>query len=348
MGFSNPRLVELLARVVVSSGLERSLRRHRRNLSDFRAFILAYHDLAGPDGAEVEGTVRQDRFREHVRYLVDQYEIVTIAGLAERLSRRQPLERDLVAITFDDGYRGVHDFAWPVLRSSRIPATVFLTTGFLDGHALWFDQVRRFLRSAHEHPGSVPDGLARQLGGVLSQWPPLRNVETHVNTLKYLEPKERDHLVKAMEQSDIPLPARVNPLEWAHVRTMFRQGIEFGAHTVTHPILSLLPRPVQESEIRSSIHRVEDETGTRPRSFAFPNGSIRDFDLDTLSVLREQHIEAACTTIRGSNSWGSNLLQLKRIGVGSDSLALLRTRLTGLLDEQTRRVLRLLSHLKVF
>ena len=38
-----------------------------------------------------------------------------------------------MAVTFDDGYREVYTRAWPVLRDLRIPATVFLPTGFMDG-----------------------------------------------------------------------------------------------------------------------------------------------------------------------------------------------------------------------
>ena len=41
----------------------------------------------------------------------------------------------MVAVTFDDGYREVYTRAWPVLRDLRIPATVFLPTGFMEGTA---------------------------------------------------------------------------------------------------------------------------------------------------------------------------------------------------------------------
>ncbi len=67
-----------------------------------------------------------------------------------------------------------------------------------------------------------------------------------------------------------------------------------------------------------------------------PNGGAKDYDASTLHVLRRLGLLAACTTRRGANANGADLHQLKRIGVGSDSLAMLGARLAGFFDEGVR------------
>jgi peptidoglycan/xylan/chitin deacetylase (PgdA/CDA1 family) len=73
-----------------------------------------------------------DRFARHMRMLRSRADVVGLTDGLARLEAGRP-SRDLVAVTFDDGYREVYTRAWPVLRDLRIPATVFLPTGFMEG-----------------------------------------------------------------------------------------------------------------------------------------------------------------------------------------------------------------------
>jgi peptidoglycan/xylan/chitin deacetylase (PgdA/CDA1 family) len=56
------------------------------------------------------------------------------------------------------------------------------------------------------------------------------------------------------------------------VRQLSREGIEFGAHTATHPRLTTLSDAEVETEMRLSREAVSDWTGERCRSFAYPFG----------------------------------------------------------------------------
>jgi peptidoglycan/xylan/chitin deacetylase (PgdA/CDA1 family) len=93
--------------------------------------ILTYHRVGPlPAGPAPTWNVTPGRLREQ------------LAGLLRRGYRPLPLHRLLdastaagpraFAVTFDDGYEGVHRHAWPVLRELGVPATVFLATAYLD------------------------------------------------------------------------------------------------------------------------------------------------------------------------------------------------------------------------
>jgi peptidoglycan/xylan/chitin deacetylase (PgdA/CDA1 family) len=61
-------------------------------------------------------------------------------------------------------------------------------------------------------------------------------------------------------------------------------GITIGAHTMTHPSLAKLPRDEQTREMGESITTLEQATGMRVRSVAYPFGTPHDVSAETVRV----------------------------------------------------------------
>ncbi len=93
-------------------------------------FVLIYHRVGAGQGREMDLPVR--RFASQMKALRDGSDVVALAEGLARLEEGR-LTRDLVAVTFDDGYREVYTQAWPVMRDLQVPASVFLPTGFMQG-----------------------------------------------------------------------------------------------------------------------------------------------------------------------------------------------------------------------
>ena len=56
--------------------------------------------------------------------------------------RGDPIPSNAVALTFDDGYRDNYELGLPILKRNDAPATVFLTSGFVNqDDVLWNDKV---------------------------------------------------------------------------------------------------------------------------------------------------------------------------------------------------------------
>lgn len=331
----------LASALAAASGLDRRLERRRRRRGDHRLFILEYHDVTA-GGPEVEGSVSQERFRRHLRHLRGRYRCLSLTAAARRLADPVPLDEDLVAVTFDDGYAGNYQAAWPVLREAGVPATVFLATGFLDGGELWFDRARRLLTAARRAQQGLPPRLHHRLAETFASRRPLhRDPEALLGRLKYVEADRREALLDELAAAGLALPPPAAALTWAQARAMAESGLELGGHTVSHPILSALSLTGQEVEIARCRDRIAEETGRAPTAFAYPNGSPRDFDHRTVALVRAAGFEAACTTIRGSNRPGADGLTLCRHGVGADPIFVLSARLAGLFDRASSRRLRL-------
>ena len=107
------------------------------------------------------------------------------------------------------------------------------------------------------------------------------------------------------------------------MREMQRSGIEFGAHTVTHPDLTRLPVARIRTEMAASKERLEDVLGTPVTSFAYPFGRS---DARSRDAARE-YFECACGDTLGLLSARSDPYALERV----DAYYLRTTRLFALM-----------------
>jgi peptidoglycan/xylan/chitin deacetylase (PgdA/CDA1 family) len=95
--------------------------------------VLTYHDIIerrGPGSVWFDCTVEE--FEEQLRWLKDQCAVfLTLGELLAGLRGESELPKNGIAITFADNYLGFYRHAVPILRRERIPATLFVHTGFV-------------------------------------------------------------------------------------------------------------------------------------------------------------------------------------------------------------------------
>lgn len=273
-----------------------------------RITVLLYHGFREAGGETPKGDVSAkftpvDLFEQQVGVCLEYGSVVSLEDAVS--GSRVP--SNPVVLTFDDGYENNYSLAFPVLRKYGVPATIFLTTGFLDGAVpLWMDRFAHIVSSA-------PAGRwEKSLGGgtvVLD----FTSGEARMDSLgKAKERMKREPIDEILRFVDTlqeewgirydgtVVPESLRPLRWDQVREMVESGlISFGAHTVSHPVLSRCPPAVQEREIAESKRRVEEETGRRCTSFAYPNGKEGDFGETAIDIVRRCGFGAAVTTVHG-------------------------------------------------
>jgi peptidoglycan/xylan/chitin deacetylase (PgdA/CDA1 family) len=89
-----------------------------------------YYHRVGPfrDGALLKMNVAPETFREHMSVLARRANPVPLDTLVACARDGKPFPRGAVAVTFDDGYRDLMEFALPVLRDFKIPAAFFIVS----------------------------------------------------------------------------------------------------------------------------------------------------------------------------------------------------------------------------
>jgi peptidoglycan/xylan/chitin deacetylase (PgdA/CDA1 family) len=273
--------------------------------------------------------LRYHRFREaeplarQLRHIRQHYSPVSMAAVAAWLSGGAPLPENALAVTVDDGYRDFYQVAYPVFREYGIPATVYLVSGFLDRQLwLWVDQVRHvFLHT--RAPRFLMDFVGQPPRSFDLTSVELRKAAAHnvTEAAKKLPNAARLEFLARLPlelRLDLPAepPAEYEPLRWEEAREVAAGGIELGAHSRTHPILSRLDSALElADEIAGSKRRIEEALERPVDHFCYPNGSNQDFHAAAVEAVAAAKYRTSVTTERGLNYPQADRFRLLRIGV---------------------------------
>ncbi|HEU4649768.1 MAG TPA: polysaccharide deacetylase family protein [Gemmatimonadales bacterium] len=107
-------------------------------------------------------------------------------------------------------------------------------------------------------------------------------------------------------------------MSWSTARALGAEGIQFGAHTMTHPRLAGLATESRRIELVEGRKRLEDELGHAVVHLAYPFGS---YDASVQASAADAGYLTACSTRPGLSSADDELLALHRVTIyGHDSL----------------------------
>jgi peptidoglycan/xylan/chitin deacetylase (PgdA/CDA1 family) len=308
------RAVRALATIVYRTGLLRPMvsvaARLRRGAS---VPILTFHRV-NDDQDPFFAAMATSVFAARMEHIARHYTVLTVEDLVVRL-REGHVPRKALALTFDDGYRDNLTHAVPILARFGLPATIFLTTGYIGTpDVLWFDRLALALKRCRQTRLQLPGMAALDLTSVPQRLQALQAALRHLKSLPDVERRQTlEAVVKELEGGRSEGPKRLM-LSWDEVGVLRGLGFEVGAHTVSHPILSRLSREEAWQEIHGSRTTIERMLGIRPRVFAYPNGGAEDVTATTMSLVREAGFACAVTTRRGLNTPTTPVMELRRGG----------------------------------
>lgn len=290
--------------------------------------ILIYHRVLPTPDPLRPGEIAANLFERQMRFLAQHFKVLPLREAGQQL-QNGCLPHRACCVTFDDGYSDNLTVALPILEKYRLPATVFVATGYLDGGRMFNDTVVDAIAAAvHADLDLSAIGLGRH---TLSNVQEKRaTIAAILEQLKYYPPTERSVLVeKLCEQTGCgSLPDNIM-LTSMQVHELARRGIDIGGHTVAHTILTTLNDASARTEILEGKLRLEEITGKPVSAFAYPNGRpSQDYAASHVALVRELGFELAVSTSHGVASRGSDIHQLPRFVPWGDSLSLLAARMT--------------------
>ena len=298
-----------------------------------RAVILLYHRVAElrPDPQLL--CVTPAHFAEHLEHLQQHYRPISMRELRQAIVDGE-VPNKAVVVTLDDGYADNLLNAKPLLEHYHIPATVFVTTGFVERSG---ESTSSVLERCLLQPRDLPPSLALAINGETYYWqiddyqenaaswdvtmdyyPTRRHKcyhELHI-LLRPLDDTSRREVLAALIDwascpTDVPPTHRMlNPDE---LKALSKDGlVELGAHGVNHLILARQSIETQSQEISESKRYLEDILGQRVTSFSYPYGSPGDASQETIHLARQAGFELACANVAAPVTTKSDLFWLPR------------------------------------
>jgi peptidoglycan/xylan/chitin deacetylase (PgdA/CDA1 family) len=288
--------------------------------------VLTYHRVGTSEelwpelGNLAECTTQQfEQEMDWVRRYCNPVDMATAEAIVHGL---QPCPNRAVLVTFDDGYREDLLRALPALRRNAIRPTVFLATDYMDNQRrFWWDRVgvclqtttARRLRSGWDATLELPLSSQEERDAA---------IEVVLDRAKALPAAERDRFISQLEQDLEVASTAESPrplvLSWEEVHEL-TADMDFGAHTLSHPVMSSLGTEDARRELTRSKAIVEEQLGRPCSTVAIPYGDSDDYNAETVKLAAEAGFGAIFSlenTLRGPQHVdGSGLALVDRVSL---------------------------------
>ena len=300
-----------------------------------RLLIINYHRVIKQEkwneGLKKGMVIDIKAFTAQMKLLRKHYSCVSEDDIINALEKGRPLPDHPVWVTFDDGYKDNFTNAFPILQKYHIPATLFVTTGFINKKIIplrdfLIEAIQRGSGEIHYKQGtkSLPISLQTEKDHALNQ---IGNILAS----DYFK-SQKERIEEWSESLDIKLQDITDLfLSWEEISEMTKSLISIGSHTVQHKRMIHIPSEEIKKQINDSKNEITKRINKKVFSFAYPQGKKDDIHFEAcIPILKASGIKLAITTIGGSNpiKLNKSRFQLKRFGVSyDDNFSLFRLKL---------------------
>lgn len=258
--------------------------------------ILMYHRVLPAKTGRAD--ITPDMFRSQLALLDKHFNVQPLERLIEDHQKGR-LSPHSVALTFDDGYADFNTGVVPELVARGFPATLFVTTDFIDGKMwMWPDILRWALDESQAKEWASPDGRRFRLEEQRVQaW------HAAADHVMQLPSYEKMPFVTAFCRSlEVSAPAQptpeFRPLTWQDLRQM-PALVTIGSHTVSHPILSRLDAGQVAHELTFSKQRIEQELNREIAGFCYPYGMPGHVSAEVFDAVAKVGYRYGCVAYPG-------------------------------------------------
>jgi peptidoglycan/xylan/chitin deacetylase (PgdA/CDA1 family) len=250
-------------------------------------------------------------------------DIVSLDEMHRRFTERD-FARRFVCLTFDDGYRDLLQFAYPILKEAQVPFAIYIPTSFPDrlGELWWL--VLEAVIARNDRVAITIDGRDRKfdclsvaekraLYDELYWWLRARPTEAELRGIV--------RGLAAYYHVDVAAFCEELCMTWPELAKLAADPlVTIGAHTVSHPMLAKLKPETARSEMELSRSIIEAALSIVPQHFCYPFGDRSSAGPREFEIAAELGFKTGVTTRPGMlfPAHRDHLLGLPRISLNGD------------------------------
>jgi peptidoglycan/xylan/chitin deacetylase (PgdA/CDA1 family) len=233
--------------------------------------------------------------------------------------------RRFVCLTFDDGYKDIKHWAWPLLRKYQMPFAIYIATSFPDRLGeLWWVALEAVI-ARNPRVGLLIDGKEQHFECASVR----QKRELYDAIYGYLRSLKTEDELRAVVRDlcacysvDIASFCRDLCMDWQEIVEMAADPlVTVGAHTVNHKMLKKIPdEAAARAEMEMSRAVIEAALGKRPNHLAYPVGDPTSAGPREFRIAAELGFKTAVTTRPGVlfKAHRDHLTALPRISVNGE------------------------------
>ena len=265
-----------------------------------RAAIICYHRVTNdevndkylrPNG---DLSITKTNFEKQIIFLKNNFKIVSMDDILGDINNEFK-----VAITFDDGYLDNHTNALPILTKHNVPATVYITSGFIQREvfAWWIELWNLIIQKDNILLNYKNFHFDENISTFEKKKNLYFKISKYFKSIPYYEQKK-----VFLELSNNKFEPKFNKLflnEEQLILLAKSNLITIGAHTHTHPNLKILSDDKCVKEIKSSKEFLEKILKKKVNHFAYPYGAEGFFSFREQDIVKNLGFSTAVTTLTG-------------------------------------------------
>jgi len=303
---------------------ERILAYMRNNRLKKKAVVLRYHELAD-DGEEVDAwtIVKKSEFVRQMEYVAAHFTVLSLKEAFDAIhapAGQYDTDKPIAVITFDDGYERNRTLLLPIVKSLKLPTTIFIATKSVqDGTLYWDASVINALQGNQPIKIDLEDlSLGKYVIKSAKGPDKWMEMDTLIGRLKDLNGEQRTIAVErildqASHGGQAP-PIAFSPLSLTGLRQLSDCPlISLEAHSHCHNILTQIDDQAIRTSIQTSKQLLNTWTGKPVNFFAYPNGN---YDQRVVNIVKESGFEGSVIT--KARPWDKNEepFAIPRVGIG--------------------------------
>ncbi len=242
-------------------------------LAPKKLMIPYYHLVSDEDILHVKHLYaykNTKQFLDDIEYLSKNYNALDLSDVLRAVNTGSKIPDNSFLLTFDDGFREMHDVVAPILLRKGIPAAFFVTTAFIDNKCMYYRQKASIL--ANYLSKSSNKNLLEKIKGILLNY-----------GMKQMEPRKQllsvnYHNVHILDEIAQHIGIDFNEYMAKHkpyltsdqIKILIKKGFAIGSHSIDHLPYSTLSIDDQLFQTEYSTKAIRDQFGLRYGAFAFP------------------------------------------------------------------------------